>query len=885
VSVEIYKCFIASPSDTAEERKIVDAVLDKINKTLGEHLGFRVESKKWEENARPSFGEDGQAVINTQLLNDYKIFIGIMWNRFGTPTSRAGSGTEEEFDQAYKRHENGEDVEIMLYFNDQSVSANTLDLEQIQKIRDFREKAIELGALIHSYNGVDQFETDLHKHLSDYFISRLGEKSNNPKIVEKSQDLQEQILNRSISLVLNERLNQSLSFFSNQPIFWVDRVLSKTNNLSRSASENYKNSIKATDILNNKDSLFIKSPPQFGLTSLAHYLVKEAWELEKYWVYVNAKIARANNITRLVTKDAETLGLDKEISCIVLDSWRSTEAGSKKLLKKLCREFPETRILVMQTIDDAKFSEEDADEKINREFGMLHLLALPRQQVRKVVSAYNDEKNIGEDNTVLNKVLKDMDALNIHRTPSNCLTLLKVSEKHFDESPVNRTKMIEMVLFALFDLGEYPTYKAKPDVKDCEYVLGRFCENLICTSSFSFSREFFLDNINNFCKEKLLQLEIDLVFDILYENNIIIKTDPDFCFRSSYWVFYFAAKRMYIDRDFCEKILNEELYISFPEIIEFYTGIDRNRSEAIKILIDDLRKTCTITKEKTGLPDNFNPLENVTWELSQESIREMKSEISEEVQASKLPEELKDKHADSSYDQLKPYDQSVQTVLEEYSFSALMQKIRASSRALRNSDYVEPELKKELLNEITKGWKQVSKILFAIGPILAEKGRADYDGQGFILSGDFGEDRNERLKGIFLNNPFNIIKIFKDDLYSEKIGPLLYDTLNFEKDRMTMHLLMMFLISERPQQWAKHVEKYICSVSKDSFYLHDTVTYLIGRYKYDYATDEDLNSMRSLLKIGYAKHEFGGGRPKPSQVNRITNKVIPKREAPDIETE
>ena len=103
-----------------------------------------------------------------------------------------------------------------------------------------------------------------------------------------------QALNRSISLVLNERLNQSLSFFSNQPIFWVDRVLSKTNNLSRSASENYRNSIKTTDILNNKDSLFIKSPPQFGLTSLAHYLVKEAWELEKYWAYVNAKTARAS---------------------------------------------------------------------------------------------------------------------------------------------------------------------------------------------------------------------------------------------------------------------------------------------------------------------------------------------------------------------------------------------------------------------------------------------------------------------------------------------------------------------------------------------------------------------------------------------------------------
>jgi len=884
LNVEIFKCFIASPSDTSEERAIVDAVFSEINKTLGEHLCFRIESKKWENDARPSFGADGQDVINTQLLNEYKIFVGIMWNKFGTPTPRAGSGTEEEFDQAYTRLKDKEDIEIMLYFNDKPESSSSLDLEQVQKIRDFKEKARNLGGLTANYEGVENFQKQLKQHLSDYFISKLGSRSKNPEIIEKSHALQEIVLQKSVSLLLEGRLNDALSFFSNQPIFWVEPTISKTNTLSRDANVNLDNCIKPFDIISSKISHFVKSPPQFGLSSLARHLVKEAWDKGEYWVYLDAKHALANKVNNLIERDASSLGLDEvEVDGIILDSWIATEAGSKKLLKAVCNIFPEKPVIVMQTIDDAKFSEEDKGVKINREFDILHLLALPRGQVRKVVSSYNDEKHIGEDNAVLNKVLKDMEALNIHRTPTNCLTLLKVSEKNFDESPVNRTKMIEMVLFAIFDLGEIPTYKSKPDVKDCEHVLGRFCEDLIIANDYCFTRDYFLEKIYEFCKQKLLDLEIDLVFDILVANNIIIRSDGIFYFRSSYWVFYFAAQRMYVSKEFCEKILNDEVYVSFPEIIEFYTGIDRNRAEALDILSKDIEKACKNTEEKMGIPDDFNPLENVSWELSKESIEEMKSEISEEVQTSKLPNELKDRHADSTYNQLNPYDQRINTILEDYSFSALIQKIKACSRALRNSDYVEPELKRKLLHEITRGWKQVSKLLFALGPVLAEKGSAEYDGQGFILSGEFGEDKNQRLEKILLCNPLNVIEMFRNDLSSEKIGPLLYDSIKSESDRITKHFLMLFLVAERPNHWKKYVEGYISEIPRDSFYLMDLVIYLKVRYQFDFVSESDLNSIRSLLKIGYAKHEFGKNRPSSKDLNRISNKVLPKRELTDQE--
>jgi hypothetical protein len=882
LNAKIYKCFIASPSDTQEERDLADNVFNKLNKSLGEHLEFRIESIKWENNARPSFGSNGQDVINRQLLNDYHIFIGIMWNKFGTPTTRAGSGSEEEFDQAYKKLNGNDDLEILLYFNDEAAPSSTLDLAQVKKIREFKEKVWDLGALTCEYQGAEDFSNKLEKHLYDYFVSKLGSQSKNPEIIEQSQELQEIILKKSVAQILKNRFNEGLSFFSNQPVIWVEPSISKTNKLSKDANQNQAKTINPLEVIESKKSYIIKAPPQFGLTSLSHYLVKEGWESNEYWVYLDAKKMTASKVGRKIANDALSLGLENtEITGIILDSWSRIESGSKKLLQAVCEASQNKPVLIMQTIDDAKFSEEDADVKINKKLETLHLLSLPRSQMRKVVSNYNNEKHIGEDNVVLNKLLKDMDALNIHRTASNCLTLLKVSEKNFDESPINRTKMIEMVLFALFDLGDVPTYKSKPDVKDCEHVLGKFCEDLIAVNEFSFTRQAFIKNIKDFCDAKLLDLETDLVFDILFKNNIIIEseTEHDFCFRSSYWIFYFAAKRMYVNDAFYKKVLDEELYVSFPEIIEFYTGIDRNRTEILEVLIESIEKTCRITEEKTGLPDSINPLELVTWKISPESIEEMKSEISEDVKTSNLPENIKDRHADSKYDQLKPYDQSINTILEEYSFSALILKIKACSRALRNSDYVEPDMKRKLLKEITRGWKQVSKILFALAPILAEHGRAEYDGQGFTLCGEFGDSINERLEKIFLSNLLNVVELFKEDLFSEKIGPLLFDAVKKEEDRTIKHLLILLIISERPGHWKKHVQDYISTINKDSFYLMDTVIYLKARYQFDFATEEQLRSMRSLLKMAYAKHEFGKNRPNAKEVNRISNSVIPERKS------
>lgn len=163
----ILQVFVASPGDVTEERGVLEEIIRELNITWADTFGIRLNLFRWETHAAPGFGDDAQDVINEQIPVSYDIFIGIMWTRFGTPTQRAGSGTEEEFWVAYDRHkEDPNSVEIMFYFKNAPVPPANLDPDQLRAISDFRSRLGDLGGLYFQFNSIDEFRNSTRLHLS-----------------------------------------------------------------------------------------------------------------------------------------------------------------------------------------------------------------------------------------------------------------------------------------------------------------------------------------------------------------------------------------------------------------------------------------------------------------------------------------------------------------------------------------------------------------------------------------------------------------------------------------------------------------------------------------------------------------------------------------------
>lgn len=190
-TTRIIKCLIASPGDVAKERDVCEEVFDEINRELGDLLNIRIESVRWEKDARAGCGEYVQEVINQQFEGRYDLFWGIMYSRFGTPTPVAGSGTEEEFDNAYSKKQLGEVDDILFYFNNAPIPQEILDTKQYDKVLEFKERLKEQKVYFKQYNGTENFKPFLKDELTLYFRQKYADKgkskgkSTNKKLKEK----------------------------------------------------------------------------------------------------------------------------------------------------------------------------------------------------------------------------------------------------------------------------------------------------------------------------------------------------------------------------------------------------------------------------------------------------------------------------------------------------------------------------------------------------------------------------------------------------------------------------------------------------------------------------------------------------------------------------
>jgi Domain of unknown function (DUF4062) len=168
------RIFVASPGDVSAERERLDGIVDELNATLGTRTNIVLELVRWETHAWPGFGEDAQEVINGQI-EPYDIFVGIMWKRLGTPTHRGASGTVEEFERAFDRWVEHRTPAIMFYFNRASFYPSSAeDVQQFERVLEFKEIVVSKGAFFWEYEGVEDFERHVRPHLYRQIESSFG---------------------------------------------------------------------------------------------------------------------------------------------------------------------------------------------------------------------------------------------------------------------------------------------------------------------------------------------------------------------------------------------------------------------------------------------------------------------------------------------------------------------------------------------------------------------------------------------------------------------------------------------------------------------------------------------------------------------------------------
>lgn len=171
-SARVYRVMIASPSDVSTEHELARKAINEWNELHARTKQIILEHVEWKTHVAPQMGDHPQAIINKQLLEEADLLIGIFWTRIGTPTGQSISGTVEEIE---KHITSGKPA--MLYFSKQPVIPDTIDPEQYEQLKAFKNECSKKG-LLNEYESLAQFKENLSRHIvqivnsNEYFFEK-----------------------------------------------------------------------------------------------------------------------------------------------------------------------------------------------------------------------------------------------------------------------------------------------------------------------------------------------------------------------------------------------------------------------------------------------------------------------------------------------------------------------------------------------------------------------------------------------------------------------------------------------------------------------------------------------------------------------------------------
>ncbi|MEX0362659.1 MAG: hypothetical protein AB3N10_16920, partial [Allomuricauda sp.] len=668
-----------------------------------------------------------------------------------------------------------------------------------------------------------------------------------------------------ISAHLETAFNESLIAFSDVKPCFINLRLGTVPEWAY--SENTSDTILLDQLTNIDENLHIKAPQQFGLTCSGKFLALEYWKKsKKLMLYIDAMDVSPHiqQLTSQLERYLERLRLSPQVlDGVIVDQFNSSNKAHKLLITNIFRIVQNCRVVLLERVQSgiSDFSPEFGDPISMRS---LYVWALSRNQIRSIVKDFSQEDSLLGTEELLENITRDMNVLNIHRTPYNCITLLKVTENGSEEFPANRSLMIKSFLSVLFAIyNPKHDYQSKPDIIDFENIMAYYCGWLIKERRFTFTKQSFTYKCSEFLENRMIDIDLDSMWDFLIEFKILeyLPFSKTFRFRLRYWLFYFGGIRMSHDPVFKGKVLESKNYADYPEILEFYAGIDRRRDDLLEILLKDIREMKSGFLSRTGLELDNDIYNKASWNPNASTLKLVNSEIKASTKESSIPDEVKDQIADSSYDPTRVYDQTVHSYLND-TLIQYISGMQAASKALRNSDYASPNLKKELMDEIIICWINIMNLLSIFAPILSKERQLGFEGVLFVLDPSFSKYNDEqRVHSLLFQIPRIVCEWHQDDIISQKMGPLFLDRLKNAKLNLSKIALLSLLIKSKPRNWDNSLRNLFTNWSKNSFFLGASLNFIRTDLRIGSNSERQSQELKQLLAFILRKHKTGAKSP------------------------
>ncbi|MCM1167291.1 MAG: hypothetical protein NC299_06485 [Lachnospiraceae bacterium] len=166
-----YDVLLSCPGDVYNDcYSTIDDTVNVFNKVYGDLYNIEINLVHWSKDSFPQSGDHPQELLNKQIVDDADACIAVFWTKFGSPTDKYGSGTEEEIERMLS-----ENRQVFVYFYNKPVPPSLLANEETKadynKISEFKKKYSKRGIYSEISDETD-FQKKLTVHLTKFFLGK-----------------------------------------------------------------------------------------------------------------------------------------------------------------------------------------------------------------------------------------------------------------------------------------------------------------------------------------------------------------------------------------------------------------------------------------------------------------------------------------------------------------------------------------------------------------------------------------------------------------------------------------------------------------------------------------------------------------------------------------
>ncbi|HEY2010487.1 MAG TPA: metallophosphoesterase [Rhizomicrobium sp.] len=613
---------------------------------------------------------------------------------------------------------------------------------------------------------------------------------------------------------LSEKLNDE---FTRKPIkeIFVEPTLNRED-LVEDNSEykplSTKKLLRWSDFARSNSNHLIRGQREFGkstiLKELAYELCSPGEDMGRARVPIIVRFrdldTTGNSFARLLRGNVAECPVDgfslQQLSddgylCVLIDDVEFSDVARVKKITEFMRNNPKNRYVLTSLVEYSDFLGSTKTAEFPVPVESLRLDQFSRTGIRRVVENLHPAPKL-EQEQLLNRILSDLRSINVPCTAVNGAILLTVFQSEKSFVPVNRAIVLER--FIDITLDRYALKEAQRSTFDSTnktHLLAAtakwMCENDKYTVDFSELYDF----TQKWLSDRALKYAADSVLGELLSARLLSRWGNDLGFTYRSFLEFFVAKAMQLDTSFKTWVTHQDRYLSYTFELEYYSGLDRNDSELLKLLADRFVGLETSAMAQMGAEPDLNLLEDLKPPPNKDGF-DVATITEQQLKLPSLTEAERDEILEAELPVDASHRQEVYRPAFDNDATRWFSALILYSRVFRNMEFVSADEKAANLKILLRSWAKFMMIFIQMIPNLAKHKIFFINGIKYEVLAPKDMSETVLSRHLLMSAPRAVAAQLFEHLSSEKLAGTLEDEARFTGEPAIITLLRRSLYSD-----------------------------------------------------------------------------------------